>query len=82
MSHNRYFSPTGGLPGQSELLTGRAVLTDAYAIIPRGTMTDIVTSLLPSWERTRKFSRRAAARRRSPIQPPKPVCSLRQARSH
>jgi len=53
MSHNRYFSPTGGLPGQSELLTGRAVLTDAYAIIPRGTMTDIVTSLLPSWERTR-----------------------------
>ena len=43
----------GGLPGQHELLTGRAVTTESYAVIPRGVMTDIVTSSLPHWERTR-----------------------------
>ena len=45
--------PLGGLPGQHELLTGRAVTTESYAVIPRGVMTDIVTSSLPHWERTR-----------------------------
>ena len=29
------------------LHTGRAVFTEAYAVIPRGVMTDIVTSDLP-----------------------------------
>lgn len=48
-----YFSPEGGLPGQTELLTGRAVFTDAYAVIPRGVMRDIVTSYLPGWTGTR-----------------------------
>ncbi len=48
-----YFSPPGGLPPQSQLLTGRAVFTDAYALIPRGVMTDIVTSALPAWDKTR-----------------------------
>jgi len=33
--------------------TDRACFTDAYAVIPRGTMTDIVTSFLPFWEATR-----------------------------
>lgn len=45
--------PQGGLPGQHELLTGRAVTTESYAVIPRGVMTDIVTSFLPHWEHTR-----------------------------
>ena len=49
----RYYAPTGGLPGQAELTTDRAVFTEAYAVLPRGTMRDIVTSALPFWERTR-----------------------------
>ena len=50
-----YYTPTGGLPGQSHLLTGRAVFTDAYAVIPKGVMTDIVTSALPHWRSTRAW---------------------------
>ena len=48
-----YAIPPGGLPPQSELLTGRAVLTNAYAVIPKGVMTDIVTSAFPGWEGAR-----------------------------
>lgn len=53
MSAKTYATPKGGLSPQSELLTGRAVFTDAYAVIPHGTMQDIVTSKLPFWENTR-----------------------------
>ena len=49
----RYYAPTGGLPGQAQLTTDRAVFTGAYAVLPRGTMRDIVTSRLPFWENTR-----------------------------
>jgi len=49
----KYFAPTGGHPGQDQLLTDRAIFTDAYAVIPKGTMRDIVTSFLPFWEGTR-----------------------------
>lgn len=48
-----YYSPKGGLPPQTALMTGRAVFTDAYAFIPRGVFSDIVTSLLPGWTGTR-----------------------------
>ena len=48
-----YYAPKGGLPPQTQLTTNRAVFTEAYAVLPRGTMTDIVTSLLPFWENTR-----------------------------
>jgi (S)-ureidoglycine aminohydrolase len=48
-----YWVPTGGLPGQAELTTDRAVFTEAYAVLPRGTMRDIVTSRLPHWAATR-----------------------------
>ena len=48
-----YYAPEGGHPGQDQLLTDRAVFTDAYAVIPRGTMRDIVTSFLPGWTGTR-----------------------------
>ena len=50
-----YYAPEGGHPPQTDLLTGRAVFTEAYAVIPRGVMRDIVTSLLPFWELTRAW---------------------------
>jgi len=50
-----YYAPTGGHPPQTDLLTGRAVFTEAYAVIPKGVMRDIVTSCLPFWERTRAW---------------------------
>ncbi|MHC1550862.1 bifunctional allantoicase/(S)-ureidoglycine aminohydrolase [Phyllobacterium sp. K27] len=53
MSQNPYYAPQGGHPAQSQLLTGRAVFTTAYAVIPKGVMQDIVTSSLPFWEKTR-----------------------------
>lgn len=49
----RYYAPTGGHPGQDQLLTDRAIFTEAYAVIPKGTMRDIVTSFLPFWDKTR-----------------------------
>ena len=48
-----YYAPSGGHPPQTDLLTGRAVFTQAYAVIPKGVMRDIVTSHLPFWEGTR-----------------------------
>jgi (S)-ureidoglycine aminohydrolase len=53
MTKTPYYAPQGGLPPQSQLLTGRAIFTEAYAVIPRGVMMDIVTSVLPGWEKTR-----------------------------
>ena len=53
MTQRSYFSPPGGLPGQDQLLSGKAVFTNAYAVIPRGVYSDIVTSFLPHWEKTR-----------------------------
>lgn len=51
-SHS-YHTPSGGHPPQTDLLTGRAVFTEAYAVIPKGVVRDIVTSYLPFWEGTR-----------------------------
>ena len=53
MKASTYYAPHGGHPPQSDLLTGRAMFTEAYAVIPKGVMGDIVTSYLPFWERTR-----------------------------
>ncbi len=50
-----YHPPCGGLPAQTALMTGRAVFTEAYAVIPRGVMSDIVTSVLPFWQGTRAW---------------------------
>jgi (S)-ureidoglycine aminohydrolase len=52
---SRYFTPKGGLPPQTQLLTGRAVVKDAYTVIPKGVLRDIVTSNLPYWNRTRAW---------------------------
>jgi len=53
MSKQDYFAPHGGLPGQRQLTTDRAVFTESYAVIPKGVMNDIVTSNLPHWDKTR-----------------------------
>ncbi|MDF1669057.1 MAG: bifunctional allantoicase/(S)-ureidoglycine aminohydrolase [Roseovarius sp.] len=50
---SKYHTPQGGLPPQTQMLTDRAVFTDAYAVIPKGTFSDIVTSFLPFWEGAR-----------------------------
>ncbi len=42
----------GEVPPQSTLLDSRAIVTEAYTVIPRGSMTDIVNSRLPFWEHT------------------------------
>lgn len=48
-----YHVPQGGLPPQTALTTDRAVFTEAYAVLPARTMSDITASLLPHWEDTR-----------------------------
>ena len=48
-----YYAQNGGHPAQTELLSDRAMFTEAYAVLPRGTMRDIVTSRLPFWDDTR-----------------------------
>src|SRR3954467_13810909 len=55
MDKPKYFVPQGGHPPQTDLLTGRAVFTEAYAVIPKGVMRDIVTSALPFWDKTRAW---------------------------
>ncbi len=50
-----YEGPADGLPPQTALHAGRAVFTEAYAVIPRGVQRDIVTSLLPGWPGTRTW---------------------------
>jgi len=55
MAGPNYTAPPGGHPPQTQLLTGRAVFTEAYAVIPHGVMRDIVTSNLPHWTRTRAW---------------------------
>ena len=53
MSSRSYHVPPAGHPPQTELLTGRAVFTEAYAVIPKGVIRDIVSSFLPHWDGTR-----------------------------
>ncbi len=55
MTEGRYFSSLGGLPPQTQLLSSKAIFKPAYAVIPRTVMSDIVTSVLPHWERTRAW---------------------------
>lgn len=50
-----YYTPPGGLPGQAELLTDRAIVTEAYTVIPKGVLRDIVTSNLPGFTNTRSW---------------------------
>jgi len=50
-----YYAPPGGLPPQTALMTGRAMFTEAFAFIPRGCFSDIVTSYLPHWHGARMW---------------------------
>jgi (S)-ureidoglycine aminohydrolase len=50
-----YFSPEGGLPPQTQLLTDRAIVKEAYTVIPKGVLRDIVTSNLPGWKQSRAW---------------------------
>ncbi|MCY1126608.1 bifunctional allantoicase/(S)-ureidoglycine aminohydrolase [Frigidibacter sp. RF13] len=50
-----YYAPKGGLPPQTALMTQRAVFTEAYCFIPKGCFSDIVTSFLPGWTKTRMW---------------------------
>lgn len=52
---SEYYYPTGGLPDQSQRLYAPARFTTAYAVIPAAVMTDIVTSALPGWIKTRAW---------------------------
>jgi (S)-ureidoglycine aminohydrolase len=55
MANPFYATPSAGLPPQTALHTGRAVFTEAYAVIPHGVMRDIVASSLPHWTQTRAW---------------------------
>ena len=55
MATTNYASPIAGLPLQKALHTQRAIFTEAYALIPRGVMRDIVTSYFPHWSETRAW---------------------------
>ena len=48
-----YYSPPGGLPPQTQLLSDRAFFNTAYVMIPRGVLSDITASFLPFWHHTR-----------------------------
>ncbi|MFC0179225.1 bifunctional allantoicase/(S)-ureidoglycine aminohydrolase [Thorsellia kenyensis] len=48
-----YFLLKGGHPPETQITTTRAVFTEAYAVLPKGTMMDIVASFLPHFEKTR-----------------------------
>ncbi len=48
-----YYTPPGGLPPQTQIMTQRAVFTTAYAVIPKGCFSDILTSFLPGWSKTK-----------------------------
>ncbi|MGB0959838.1 MAG: bifunctional allantoicase/(S)-ureidoglycine aminohydrolase [Halocynthiibacter sp.] len=55
MTDSRYYTPQGGLPPQSALMTQRAVFTESYAVIPKGTLRDITTSNFPHWDASRAW---------------------------
>jgi (S)-ureidoglycine aminohydrolase len=50
-----YYVPRGGLPPQTALTTDRAVFTEAYAVIPARTLSDITASYLPGWDGMRMW---------------------------
>lgn len=55
MNNSNYYAPKGGTPPQTAILSDRAVFSDAYVVIPKGVMRDIVTSKLPHWSETRAW---------------------------
>lgn len=52
---SKYFTPKGGLYPQSRIANDRAVFNEAYVLIPKTVMSDIVTSQFPFWQKTRAW---------------------------
>lgn len=50
-----YYYPKGGLPAQTERSADRAIFNEAFVFIPSQCFSDIVTSALPHWEKTRAW---------------------------
>ena len=50
-----YAGPLDALPPQTNLTTDTAVFTEAYAVIPACTMSNIVVSYLPGWQGMRMW---------------------------
>ncbi len=55
MAQHSYAVPRAGLPAQTARTVDRSVFKTAYAVIPNRVMTDIVTSRLPHWRKTRAW---------------------------
>ncbi|MEO0487487.1 MAG: bifunctional allantoicase/(S)-ureidoglycine aminohydrolase [Pseudomonadota bacterium] len=55
MRPKTYHAPRGGLPNPRTRAHDRSVFTNAYAVIPRGVMSDIVASFLPGWTGARAW---------------------------
>jgi (S)-ureidoglycine aminohydrolase len=53
MAVDTYFTPVTADPPQTDLLTSRATVTEAYTVIPRDVLRDSVVSYFPHWEGTR-----------------------------
>lgn len=53
MTVESYFTPVTEDPPQTELLTSRAAVTEAYTLIPRDVLRESVVSRFPHWESTR-----------------------------
>jgi len=73
-----YYAPEGGLPPQTRLTTDRARFNEAYVVIPRGSLTDIVSigpGSVPN--RPSNLPRPSPSRRAGPIaaSPLSKVCS-------
>ncbi len=50
-----YFTPNGGLFPQSRMPNDKAVFNEAYVLIPKTVLSDIVTSYFPFWDKTRAW---------------------------
>ncbi|MBH9987530.1 MULTISPECIES: bifunctional allantoicase/(S)-ureidoglycine aminohydrolase [Bartonella] len=53
MNEKDYYFPLGGLQPRSELLSSKATFKDAYMVMPASVMSDIVTSQLPFFIKSR-----------------------------
>lgn len=53
MTTTSYATVDPTMPSQSDSLGSAAIVTEAYTVIPRSVMRDIVTSMFPEWRETR-----------------------------
>ena len=53
MTTRSYYTPRGGLPEQGESCEDKSYFTPSYLMIDKRAMSDITSSFLPGWEKTR-----------------------------